>query len=94
MFYDDDRRLGKVSVTDDMLRNALDEFTMMMAGAVVLRAEYLYIDNCIEYHLWHPLFPVISVGQVLPTYLGVFTKSLNDDGETHHTEFSGFSVFS
>lgn len=73
-----EKRLGRFSVSDEMLIDHTEEFAAVMVtmGAATLRIECEW-DKC-RYTAWSPMFDVVGVGEVVPEYDLTVTT---DDGE-------------
>jgi len=80
------RRYGKFSVSGGML-NPLGEgyLTRVMGACIVLRAEYFYANDRIEYMAYSFKFREISEGEIIPEYQFSFAQ----DGEMLVIETKG-----
>ena len=67
-------RRGKVKIFDDFINKNPKDMLAIFAHFLVVRAEYLFVFNAVEYqgycHLFEPLFP----GSEMPEYQFELTK--------------------
>lgn len=77
-----DRRIGKVTVADRLLRAAIDSGhgANMFAGSVPLDVQRSWVADKTTFVLWHPKFQPVDEGRMIPEYRAVF-----EDGETTPT---------
>lgn len=52
----------------------------MFSNFVIIRAEFLYVMNKIEYTAFSPLFREVEQGEVVPTYHIVVTEERDKKG--------------
>jgi hypothetical protein len=80
------RRIGKFSVCDsERTTDRLYTLFGMMQNFVVLRADYDFSSQSIEYTAISPFFDVLPEGQRAPRY-EVFVTYLPNDRQTIHVE--------
>lgn len=61
-------RKGHIELPLSALRDELPLIQRILCGAVVVRAESVYMRDVMVYDLMHPEFNVIGIGQIAPTY--------------------------
>ncbi len=61
-------RKGHIELPLASLRDELPLIQRIMCGAVIVRAESVYMRDVMVYDLMHPEFRVIGMGEVAPTY--------------------------
>lgn len=71
-----DRRLGRIRIDDQLLRNSFD--TGMLAelfrGSFVLDIDRDWISQVSTYTLWHEALPPIAEGAITPAYAVRITR--------------------
>ncbi|KKL89212.1 hypothetical protein LCGC14_1916960 [marine sediment metagenome] len=63
------RRLGKFSITRDVIINTPALARKALQGCIVVRAENLWDGEAIEYTAIHPRFDPVPVGSMAPEYI-------------------------
>ncbi|MEY9560508.1 hypothetical protein [Sinorhizobium fredii] len=63
-----DRRLGRFSIAIELISEASDVVRRIMGEVIVLRAEAMLVDACIEYEALCPAFEPLKEGLRLPEY--------------------------
>lgn len=61
-------RKGHIELPLGALRDELPLIQRIMCGAVIVRAESVYMRDVMVYDLMHPEFRVIGFGERAPTY--------------------------
>ncbi|KKK81949.1 hypothetical protein LCGC14_2808290 [marine sediment metagenome] len=63
------RRLGKFSMTRDVIIDSPALARKVLQGCIVVRAEHLWDGDIIEYIAIHPRFDPVPEGSIAPTYV-------------------------
>jgi hypothetical protein len=63
-----DRRIGKILVPLEFINKAPDSIKAMMAGMIVIRAEYDFQSGSIDYLALHDDFKEVEVGREAYNY--------------------------
>ncbi len=74
-FNDDDRRFGVLYLRTDILKK--EEFLAALKGAIVFRAEHIFIDNSIRYEIYCDKLRPLYVNEVIPVYDIIFKKMIH-----------------
>ncbi len=64
----EDRRVGRFSVSAEIINEAPDVMRQIMGYVIVIRAESMLYNNSIEYHAICEDFDVLTEGEMLPEY--------------------------
>jgi hypothetical protein len=74
------RRLGRFSIRRDHINdNPGYVLQHQLSGMLVVRAEYLYWSNCIEYTAAHPSFDLLKECEEPPCYMAEWSLILNEE---------------
>jgi len=78
-----ERRYGRVKVSDTFLWEYPEQCAAIFAKmqAVVLRCEFMFIENTFYYDMYSPLFDIIPEDVMIPDYRVNVTKHY-DENET------------
>lgn len=80
----DERRMGVFDISRDLLTDSDDEFNLKLFGNfIIVRAEYLFTKDTIEYTAYSPLFEPVSPACMPPRYL------IQIDGDGNHSAIKG-----
>lgn len=79
-----DRRIGKFTVSDSVLRDSIDDGSAahLFAGAVPIDVQRDWMTQNTTYICWHPAFRQVAEGEMFPTYTATFHKG--EDGTITH----------
>ena len=75
------RRLGSFEITRDLIETGDTTVMRVMGKCIVVRAEYMFHTNSIEYIAYSEWFRSLSEGEVVPKY-----EVFNDDGYIYAKE--------
>jgi len=85
-----DRRYGRFSILAELIQHNAQEIQLLMSRVVVLKADYRFDLDAIEYFAWSPDFGEILPYCEAPLYVAKFRRVLKgDDG--YDTVFDGWS---
>jgi hypothetical protein len=76
------RRLGNFSLEDQSIYEQPQIVMMIMASVIVVRAEHLLLEKCVNYCAMSPQFEELANGEVIPTYEPSYDE---DTGEVSWT---------
>ena len=68
------RRIGEMAIDNEWLRECL------FSNFVIIRAEYLFYNDQIEYIAYSPLFREVEEGESIPRYELIITEQKDDEG--------------
>ena len=71
-----EKRLGRFRITPcamTMFGTKMEDMLALMGNFVVVRAEYLYAEDAMDYVAWSPLFDIVAEGEEYPLYKITFT---------------------
>ena len=74
------QRYGKFLIPGDWVDDERQHpvlMAIMGQCVIVVRAEYLYVEDKISYHALSPKFRELAVGEIVPTYKIVVAQNLN-----------------
>jgi hypothetical protein len=73
------RRIGKFTLSGNMLRDTADFETLkrIMDRVVVLDTDASFATDEITYYAYHPSFDIVPEGRKYPTYLAFITTHRN-----------------
>lgn len=74
-----DSKLGRFSITSELIRRSPEVVKMLMGDMIILRAEHLFVNDVIEYTASSDLFEELPKGVKIPEYNIVTNKK---DGES------------
>ena len=74
------RMYGKFLVTVPLIENNPEEIGNTFRGVIIIRAEYMFHNNTIEYIGWSPHFRELERGQITPEYSAECTR--HEEGHT------------
>jgi hypothetical protein len=83
------RRIGRFSISEDMLRDHPDAVLTIMAKCITLRCEHRYATGSFEYEAMSYEFDEINGYFMPPEYTAVVELVRHDDG-SYETNFKGF----
>lgn len=83
------RRIGRFSISEDMLRDNPDAVLAVMAKCVILRCEHRYDTQSFDYAAMSYEFDEVDRFCVPPEYTALVELVRHDDG-SHTTNFKGF----
>ena len=83
------RRIGRFSISEDLLREHPDAVLEVMAKCVTLRCEHHYATQSFEYEAMSYDFDEIDLSFMPPEYTAVVESVRHDDG-SYTTNFKGF----
>jgi ribosomal protein S19 len=63
-----DRRLGKFTISKEEIANYPETVKCVMREVIIVRAEYMYDGDCIEYTAISDQFLPTRLGEYTPTY--------------------------
>lgn len=69
-----DKRVGRFTVTYDILKNPMD-YVRLFDGMVVVKIEDLYMQGLLEYTAYGSMFEPLSEGRLVPEYVATAIRS-------------------
>jgi hypothetical protein len=75
------KRRGSLSISGELIHDNPELLAEALNGFLVLRAEHIFITNCMEYSGCHASFDPLSSMQVIPQYNIKITKNVNPETE-------------
>jgi len=73
---------GRFSISRQLMREEQKENILkVFSNMVVVRAEYMFVRDEIEYEAMSPLFRTVKSGEILPTYKIIVNEIHDGDGE-------------
>jgi len=73
-------RRGKFSINRDLLRDSNNENLLkLFAHMIIVRAEYMFVKDTVEYEAMSPLFREIEIHESAPQYEIICIDVYSDD---------------
>jgi hypothetical protein len=79
-----DRRMGRFRVSVELLDKGSDALKSFMSSVLILRAEYDFSFDAVEYMGIHERFRELAEGDAAPYYDIIFTKIGGDEGRVEY----------